>query len=94
MAKQVNIHAAKTHFSKLVEEVKAGGAVIVARVGKPILKFVKIEEKPTLCDGWDLPRTTCKYLTGPPCSDPADSMPAPDRLSMRVALPGSPMPAA
>jgi prevent-host-death family protein len=44
MAKVVNIHAAKTHFSKLVEEVEAGGEITVARAGKPILKLVKIEE--------------------------------------------------
>jgi prevent-host-death family protein len=44
MAKIVNIHAAKTNFSKLVEEVEAGGEVTVARAGKPILKLVRIEE--------------------------------------------------
>jgi prevent-host-death family protein len=43
MVKQVNIHAAKTHFSQLVEEVEAGAEVIVARAGKPILKLVKLE---------------------------------------------------
>jgi prevent-host-death family protein len=49
MTKQVNIHAAKTHFSKLCEEVEAGGEVTIARAGKPILKLVKIEEdKPIL----------------------------------------------
>ena len=40
----MNIHAAKTNFSKLVEEVEAGGEVTIARAGKPILKLVKIEE--------------------------------------------------
>jgi prevent-host-death family protein len=45
MAKVVNIHAAKTNFSKLVEEVEAGGEVTVARAGKPILKLVRIEEE-------------------------------------------------
>jgi prevent-host-death family protein len=44
MSKVVNIHAAKTNFSKLVEEVEAGGEVTIARAGKPILKLVKIEE--------------------------------------------------
>ena len=45
MAKQVNIHEAKTHFSKLIAEVEAGDEIIVARGGKPILKLVKIEQK-------------------------------------------------
>ena len=43
MAKVVNVHAAKTHFSKLVEEVEAGGEITIARAGKPILKLVKVE---------------------------------------------------
>lgn len=47
MVHQVNIHEAKTHFSKLVEEVENGGEVVVARAGKPILRLVKVEEVPT-----------------------------------------------
>ena len=44
MTKQVNKYEAKTHFSKLAEEVEAGAEIIVARAGKPVLKLVKIEE--------------------------------------------------
>lgn len=40
----MNIHAAKTHFSKLVEEVEAGAEVTIARAGKPVLRLVKYEE--------------------------------------------------
>jgi prevent-host-death family protein len=47
MSRQVNIHEAKTHFSKLVEEVEAGGEITIARAGKPVLKLVKIEEPET-----------------------------------------------
>lgn len=43
MAKQVNIHAAKTNFSKLVEEVEGGADIIIARAGKPVLRLVKYE---------------------------------------------------
>jgi len=43
MSSVFNIHAAKTHFSKLVDEAEAGGDVIIARAGKPILKLVRIE---------------------------------------------------
>ena len=53
MSKQVNMYEAKTHFSKLAEEVEAGAEIIVARSGKPVLKLVRIEEpqvKRTL--GW------------------------------------------
>jgi len=49
MVRQVNIHAAKTNFSQLVEEVEAGGEVIIARAGKPVLKLVRLEpELPVL----------------------------------------------
>ena len=45
MGKVVNIHAAKTQFSKLVDEVEAGGEVIIARAGKPVLKLVRLEQE-------------------------------------------------
>lgn len=41
----MNIHAAKTHFSKLVEEVESGAEVTIARAGKPVLRLVKYEEE-------------------------------------------------
>ncbi len=43
MTRQVNIHDAKTHFSKLVDEVERGGDVVIARAGKPVLRLVRIE---------------------------------------------------
>jgi prevent-host-death family protein len=44
-AKTVNIHAAKTHFSTLVEEVAAGGEIIIAKAGKPMARLVPLETK-------------------------------------------------
>jgi antitoxin (DNA-binding transcriptional repressor) of toxin-antitoxin stability system len=32
----VNIHHAKTHLSRLLEQVEAGEEVIIARAGKPV----------------------------------------------------------
>jgi prevent-host-death family protein len=32
----VNIHAAKTHFSSLIERVAAGEEIVIARAGKPV----------------------------------------------------------
>lgn len=40
---QVNIHEAKTHFSKLLREVQNGNEVIIAKGNKPIAKLVSIE---------------------------------------------------
>ena len=55
MSKQVNMYEAKTHFSKLAEEVEAGAEIIVARSGKPVLKLVRIEEpKVQRKQGWAL----------------------------------------
>jgi len=42
---QVNIHEAKTHFSKLIKEVLKGEEIIIAKGNKPIAKLVSIEEK-------------------------------------------------
>lgn len=41
---QVNIHEAKTHFSKLLREVQNGNEVIIAKGNKPIAKLVSIEK--------------------------------------------------
>lgn len=40
--KTVNIHDAKTHFSKLVDLVMDGEAIIIAKAGKPAAKLVPI----------------------------------------------------
>jgi len=41
---QVNIHEAKTHFSKLVERAEAGEETVIARNGKPVAKLVPYVE--------------------------------------------------
>jgi prevent-host-death family protein len=38
----VNIHAAKTHLSKLIEAAEAGEEVIIARNGKPTVKLTLV----------------------------------------------------
>ena len=35
----VNIHEAKTHLSKLLEEVSQGKDVVIAKAGKPVAKL-------------------------------------------------------
>ena len=39
----MNMHEAKTHFSKLAELVERGEEVIIARAGQPVMKLVRIE---------------------------------------------------
>ena len=45
MVKQVNMHEAKTNFSKLAQQVEAGEEVLIARDGKVIMKLSKFEEE-------------------------------------------------
>jgi prevent-host-death family protein len=42
MTKIVNIHEAKTHLSRLLEEVTAGSEVVIARAGMPVARLVPI----------------------------------------------------
>lgn len=41
---QVNIHQAKTQFSKLIVSVENGEEIIIARHGKPVAKLVPISK--------------------------------------------------
>ncbi len=47
MSNQINIHEAKTHFSRLVDDVTAGKEFVIAKAGKPVAKLVPIIEKKT-----------------------------------------------
>ena len=42
MGKSVNIHDAKTHLSRLVDEATSRHEVIIARAGKPIARLVAL----------------------------------------------------
>jgi prevent-host-death family protein len=45
----VNLHAAKTHFSRLVDAAAAGEEIIIAKAGKPVARLVPLssrEERP------------------------------------------------
>ena len=41
--KSVNIHDAKTHFSRLIERVEAGEEFIIAKAGRPAARLVPFE---------------------------------------------------
>jgi prevent-host-death family protein len=43
---EVNIHEAKTHFSRLLERVAMGEEVIIAKAGTPVAKLVPLEQAP------------------------------------------------
>ncbi len=48
MDKIVNIHEAKTHLSKLLERVKSGERIIIAKAGKPVAILSPITESPAV----------------------------------------------
>ncbi len=41
---QVNIHEAKTHFSKLIKRVLQGEEIIIAKDNMPVAKLIQIKE--------------------------------------------------
>lgn len=38
----INIHDAKTHLSRIVEDVAAGSEVVIAKAGKPMARLVPL----------------------------------------------------
>lgn len=40
MAQPVNIHEAKTHFSKLLARVMRGEEIVIAKSGKPVARLI------------------------------------------------------
>ena len=43
----INIHEAKTHLSRFVEQAAAGEEIIIAKAGKPIAKLVSLQSMPS-----------------------------------------------
>ena len=41
--KTVNIHEAKTHLSKLIEQAVKGESFIIAKAGKPLVKVMRLD---------------------------------------------------
>ena len=42
----VNVHEAKTHFSRLIARVEGGEEIIIAKAGKPVAKLRPISKVP------------------------------------------------
>ena len=42
MANIINIHEAKTHLSRIIDEVAAGSEVIIAKAGKPMARLMPL----------------------------------------------------
>jgi prevent-host-death family protein len=46
VANKINIHEAKTHLSRIVDEVAAGSEVIIAKAGKPMARLTPLAGLP------------------------------------------------
>lgn len=46
MGQPVNVHEAKTRFSKLLKRVELGEEITIARAGKPVARLVPFMERP------------------------------------------------
>jgi prevent-host-death family protein len=44
---EVNIHEAKTHFSRLIEKALTGEDIVIAKAGRPLVRLTVIPPKPT-----------------------------------------------
>lgn len=42
----VNVHAAKTHLSRLLDQAAAGEEIIIAKAGRPAARLMPLAEKP------------------------------------------------
>jgi prevent-host-death family protein len=42
--KQVNIHEAKTHLSRLVDQAAKGEPFIIAKAGRPLVRVVPLQD--------------------------------------------------
>lgn len=44
--REVTVHEAKTHLSRLLAEVEAGGKVVITRRGKPVARLEAVRKRP------------------------------------------------
>lgn len=54
----INIHEAKTHLSRLLEQVAEGEEIVIAKAGKPIARLVPLEAAPNKASAWTAQRQT------------------------------------
>jgi prevent-host-death family protein len=46
--RRINIHEAKTHLSRLIEQAAKGEGFIIAKAGRPMVKVVPLEAADTV----------------------------------------------
>ncbi|TDE13066.1 type II toxin-antitoxin system Phd/YefM family antitoxin [Jiangella asiatica] len=51
MGVTVNIHEAKTHLSRLLEQVAAGERVVISKAGRPVADLIPHQHRPVRFGG-------------------------------------------
>ena len=54
----VNVHEAKTHFSRLLERASRGEEVVIAKAGKPVARLIPFAAPASRTLGQDAGRVT------------------------------------
>ncbi|MEQ1692050.1 MAG: type II toxin-antitoxin system prevent-host-death family antitoxin [Gemmatimonas sp.] len=69
----VNIHYAKTHLSRLIEQVAAGESVVIANAGRPVARLVayQADSRPVAAPGSLVGRG---FTIGPDFDEPLDHL--------------------
>jgi prevent-host-death family protein len=65
--RQVNMHEAKTHLSRLVEEAAAGSGFVICKAGRPMVRVIPLDDGNTAAP----PRRRLGLLAGQ-CQVPDD----------------------
>lgn len=69
--KSINIQAAKTHLSRLVDQAAAGEEIILAKAGKPLAKLVPyVPSRSTRVGG----QLACQIWSAPDCWAPDEDV--------------------
>lgn len=71
--KVVNIHEAKTHLSRLIQEALDGEEIVIARGNEPLVRLVLVESaRPQRSLGWAKGQVTMASDFDAPLDDLAD----------------------
>jgi antitoxin (DNA-binding transcriptional repressor) of toxin-antitoxin stability system len=71
--KIVNIHEAKTHLSRLIQEALDGEEIVIARGNDPVVRLVLVESaRPVRSIGWAKNQVTMSADFDAPLDDFAD----------------------
>jgi len=73
MARHVNVHAAKTHLSRLLDAAASGEEIIIAKAGEPVARLVPFDPTPRRRTGFGAGKGTGRI------SDDFDA-PLPDHI--------------